>query len=44
MIYLAIAAIAIVAGGYGLFQIAFQQGYVEGYEDATHGEVTFKEE
>lgn len=44
MIYLAIAAIAIVAGAYGLYQVAFAQGYVHGYEDATHGEVTFTEE
>jgi len=33
---IAIAAVAIVAGGYGLYQIAFAQGYVEGYEEASH--------
>ena len=31
---IAIAAVAIVAGGYGLYQIAFAQGYVEGYDTA----------
>lgn len=44
IISIAITALSTVAGAYGLYQVAFAQGYVHGYEDATHGEVTFKEE
>lgn len=32
-----IAAAVIVAGGYGLFRIAYERGYVQGYEDASVG-------
>lgn len=35
----------LVIGGYGLYKVAFAQGYVQGYEDATHPEGwTFTEE
>ena len=33
-----IAAGVIVAGGYGLYKIAFERGYVHGYEEAAHPE------
>ena len=32
-----VAAAVIVAGGYGLYKIAFERGYVNGYEDASVG-------
>jgi len=35
-----------VLGGYGLYQVAYRQGYVDGFEDAEHpdggGEIKFK--
>ena len=31
-----VAAAVIVAGGYGLFKVAFERGYVHGYEDASN--------
>ena len=32
-----VAAAVIVAGGYGLYKISFERGYVQGYEDASVG-------
>lgn len=35
-------AACLVIGGYGLYKVAFAQGYVEGYEDGEHkDEVVF---
>ena len=36
IVAVAITALCLTAGGYGLYQIAFAQGYVEGYEEASH--------
>lgn len=32
-----VAAAVIVAGGYGLYKISFERGYVQGHEDASVG-------
>lgn len=32
------AVVALVAGGYGLALIAYERGYVHGYEEASHPE------
>ena len=37
IVAICIAVVAIVLGGYGLALIAFERGYVHGYEDATQG-------
>jgi hypothetical protein len=46
IVFLAGAIIALVLGGYGLYKIAFQRGYVIGHEDAMNpdGEIGFKPE
>ena len=33
---IAITALSIVVGGYGLYRVAYAQGYVCGYEEGTH--------
>jgi hypothetical protein len=39
------AVVALVAGGYGLAMIAYERGYVHGYEEASHPEGwVFREE
>ena len=43
IIAMALTALCITMGGYGLYQVAFKRGYVCGYEDATHpDEIDFK--
>lgn len=45
LVAIAVTAICIVAGGYGLYKAAFARGYANGYEEATHPDgITFKEE
>lgn len=42
---IAITALSIALGGYGLYQVAFKRGYVVGYDDAKHpDEITFTSE
>ena len=38
IIAICVSTICLVAGGYGLYQVAFARGYVDGYEDGT-GEI-----
>ena len=42
---IALTVLCIVLGGYGLYQVAYKQGYVCGYEEGTHPSgTTFKED
>ena len=36
IVAVAITALCLTAGGYGLYRVAYAQGYVCGYEEGTH--------
>ena len=36
IVAMALTALCITMGGYGLYKLSFSHGYVVGYEDATH--------
>jgi hypothetical protein len=36
IVAMALTALSIIMGGYGLYKAAFARGYANGYEDAAH--------
>lgn len=36
IVAMALTALCIISGGYGLYKVAFARGYASGYEDAAH--------